>query len=397
LNKFFRYTAFAMALGPAAAFAESTTESAAAIHESILVMDSHLDTPALLIRPDFDIMARHDPVKDGSQVDYPRMQEGGLDGGFWVIFSRQGPVTTEGFQTSRDTAILRTVAIHKMTAEHQNVFELATTPEDGARIHAAGKRVVYLSIENAYPLGEDISMLKTFYDLGVRMVGPVHFANNQFGDSSTDPKGQQWQGLSPLGKELVAEANRLGMILDGSHAHDELVRQMMALSKTPIVLSHSGANSIYDHPRNVPDDILLKLAETGGVIQMNAFSGYLTKLPDKPERTKAFADLRAEAEAAGDMTPTQQAQFSARRIEINIQHPPALASFNEYMAHFLHVLQLIGPDHVGVSGDFDGGGGIEDMYDIAAFPYLTARLIEEGYSKSDLEKIWGGNLLRLLG
>jgi membrane dipeptidase len=386
-----------MALGPAAAFAESTTESAAAIHESILVMDSHLDTPALLIRPDFDIMARHDPVKDGSQVDYPRMQEGGLDGGFWVIFSRQGPVTTEGFQTSRDTAILRTVAIHKMTAEHQNVFELATTPEDGARIHAAGKRVVYLSIENAYPLGEDISMLKTFYDLGVRMVGPVHFANNQFGDSSTDPKGQQWQGLSPLGKELVAEANRLGMILDGSHAHDELVRQMMALSKTPIVLSHSGANSIYDHPRNVPDDILLKLAETGGVIQMNAFSGYLTKLPDKPERTKAFADLRAEAEAAGDMTPTQQAQFSARRIEINIQHPPALASFNEYMAHFLHVLQLIGPDHVGVSGDFDGGGGIEDMYDIAAFPYLTARLLEEGYSKSDLETIWGGNLLRLLG
>lgn len=375
----------------------STTESAAEIHESILVLDSHLDTPALLVRPDFDIMARHDPIKDGSQVDYPRMQEGGLDGGFWVIFSRQGPVTPEGFQASRDTAILRAVAIQKMTAEHSDVFELATTPEDGPRIHAAGKRLVYLSIENAYPLGEDITLLKTFYDLGVRMVGPVHFANNQFGDSSTDPKGQQWQGLSPLGKELVAAANHLGMILDGSHAHDELVRQMMDLSKTPIVLSHSGAKSIFDHPRNVPDDILLKLAETGGVIQMNAFSSYLAKLPNNPERAKAFAALRAEAEAAGDMTPAQRAEFNARRLEINIQHPPALASFNEYMAHFLYVLNLIGPDHVGVSGDFDGGGGVEDMYDIAAFPYLSARLLEEGYSKADLEKIWGGNLLRLLG
>lgn len=375
----------------------STTESAAEIHESILVLDSHLDTPALLVRPNFDIMARHDPIKDGSQVDYPRMQEGGLDGGFWVIFSRQGPVTPEGFQASRDTAILRAVAIQKMTAEHSDVFELATTPEDGPRIHAAGKRLVYLSIENAYPLGEDITLLKTFYDLGVRMVGPVHFANNQFGDSSTDPKGQQWQGLSPLGKELVAAANRLGMILDGSHAHDELVRQMMDLSKTPIVLSHSGAKSIFDHPRNVPDDILLKLAETGGVIQMNAFSSYLAKLPNNPERAKAFAALRAEAEAAGDMTPAQRAEFNARRLEINIQHPPALASFNEYMAHFLYVLNLIGPDHVGVSGDFDGGGGVEDMYDIAAFPYLSARLLEEGYSKADLEKIWGGNLLRLLG
>jgi len=401
LDKLITYTGMALIFWSATALAENTSkssaESAATIHESILVMDSHLDTPALLVRPDFNIMARHDPLKDGSQVDYPRMQEGGLDGGFWVIFSSQGPVTPEGFQASRDTAILRTVAIHKMTAEHSDVFELATTPEDGPRIEAAGKRVVYLSIENAYPLGEDITLLKTFYDLGVRMVGPVHFANNQFGDSSTDPKGQQWQGLSPLGKELVAEANRLGMILDGSHAHDDLVRQMMDLSKTPIVLSHSGAKSIFDHPRNVPDDILLKLAETGGVIQMNAYSSYLAKLPDNPERTKAFAALRAEAEAAGDMTPAQRAEFNVRRLEINVQHPPALASFNEYMAHFLYVLKLIGPDHVGVSGDFDGGGGVEDMYDIAAFPYLTARLMDEGYSKSDLEKIWGGNLLRLLG
>jgi membrane dipeptidase len=382
---------FVMSLG-VSAMAESPRE----IHESLLVMDSHLDTPALLMRPEFDIMARHDPYQDGSQVDYPRMQEGGLDGGFWVIFSRQGPLTPADFEKNRDTAVLRALAIHKMVAAHPDVFEIATRSEDGPRIHAEGKRVVYLSIENSYPLGEDISLLKTFYELGVRMVGPVHFANNQFGDSLTDPKGQVWQGLSPSGKELIAEANRLGMILDGSHAHDDVVRQMLDLSKTPIVLSHSGAKSIYDHPRNVPDDILLKLAKTGGVIQMNAFSGYLTKLPDNPERTRAFTDLRAEVTAAGKLTETQTIAFRQKQININSQYPPVLASFEEYMDHFLYVLKLIGTNHVGVSGDFDGGGGVEDLYDIAAFPHLTERLLKEGYTKADLEMIWGGNLLRLL-
>lgn len=366
------------------------------IHESLLVMDSHLDTPALLVRPGFDIMARHDPRVDYSQVDYPRMQEGGLDGGFWVIYSPQGPVDAAGFQGSRDTAVLRALAIHKMVAEHEDIFEIATTAQDGPRIHAAGKRVVYLSIENAYPLGEDLSLLKTFHDLGVRMVGPVHFRNNQFGDSSTDPDGQQWQGLSPLGEKLVMQANRLGIILDGSHAHNDLVRQMMLLSKTPIVLSHTGASMIFDHPRNVPDDILKKLAETGGVIQMNAFSSYIKKLPDTPERTREFGKLRAKMSAAGSLSPAQTAKFQERRREIDKKYPASLASFEDYMAHFLYVLNLIGPDHVGVGADWDGGGGLEDMYDITAFPKITERLLNEGYNKADLEKIWGGNLLRLL-
>jgi membrane dipeptidase len=228
------------------------------------------------------------------------------------------------------------------------------------------------------------------------MIGPVHFANNQFADSSTDPKGPKWQGLSPLGKALIKEANRLGMIIDASHASDASTRQMIELSKTPIVLSHSGANAIYDHPRNVPDDILLMLKETGGVIQMNAFGSYLTKLPENPERSKAMAALRAEAQAAGEMTDAQQAEFRKKMQAINQQYPAPLASFDSYMAHFLHVLKLIGPDHVGVSGDFDGGGGVEDFYDIAAFPDLTERLLAEGYSKEDLAKIWGDNLVRLL-
>ena len=395
--------AFALSFGltfalftPVGSYADDSS-TARKLHESLIVMDTHLDTPAQLVKPGFDIMARHDPRTDYSQVDYPRMQDGGLDGGFWVIYSSQGALTTQGYQASRDTALLRALAIHKMTAAHPESFELALAPEDAARITGAGKRIVYLSIENSYPLGEDISLLKTFFDLGVRMVGPVHFSNNQFADSSTDPVGQKWQGLSPLGRELVKEANRLGIILDGSHAHDLAVKQMIELSKTPIILSHTGAEVIYDHPRNVSDAILTKLAEAGGVIHMNAYGSYLKELPDNPGRTKAVTEMRAAMNAAGTLTPAQTDAFMDQRRAIDAEHPAALASFEDYMEHFLHVLALIGPDHVGVGADWDGGGGVDGMYDISEFPKITERLLQEGYTKDDLAKIWSGNVLRLLG
>jgi len=396
-NTHWKFLAY-MLLALSAPVCSQADDSAVAreLHESLIVMDTHLDTPAQLVKPGFDIMARHDARTDYSQVDFPRMQEGGLDGGFWVIYSSQGPLTAKGYQASRDTALLRALAIHKMTAAHPDTFELATVPEDAARIAAAGKRIVYMSIENSYPLGNDISLLKTFFDLGVRMVGPVHFSNNQFGDSSTDPEGQQWQGLSPLGRELVVEANNLGMILDGSHAHDQAVLQMIELSKTPIILSHTGAEAIYDHPRNVSDAILLKLAATGGVIHMNAYGSYLKKLPDNPERSKAYADMRQAMQSLGTLTPAQTLTFEDQRRAIDAEHPPALASFEDYMEHFVHVLKLIGSDHVGVGADWDGGGGVDGMYDISQFPKITERLLQEGYTQEDLAKIWSGNVLRLL-
>lgn len=366
------------------------------IHESLLVMDSHLDTPALLVREGFDILARHDPKLDYSQVDYPRMIEGGLDGGYWVIFSSQGPVTEVGFQASRDTAILRALAIHKMVAANPDKFAIATEAVHADRIHSVGKRIVYLSIENAYPIGTDLSLVKTFYDLGVRMIGPVHFRNNQFGDSSTDPDGIQWNGLSPLGIELVKEANRLGMVIDASHASNDATRQMISQSETPVVLSHSGATEIFDHPRNVPDDILLKLKETGGVIQMNAFSRYLKPLPPTPERNRALQALRGEISLVEHPSFEQITMFQEKRRQIDLEFPPARATFEDYMEHFLYVLNLIGPDHVGVGADWDGGGGVHGMEDITQFPKVTERLLAEGYSEEDLAKIWGGNLTRLL-
>jgi membrane dipeptidase len=383
--------AVAASCSPALAAAD-----AAKLHDSLVVMDTHLDTPALLVQPGFDIMHAHTFDDDFSQVDVPRMDSGGLDGGFWVIYTPQGPVTEAGFKSSRDTALLRAMAIHKMVAANPDTFALATEPEDAKAIAEQGKKIVYVSMENAYPLGEDLSLLDTFYKMGLRMVGPVHFKNNQFGDSSTDPDGQQYGGLSPLGKELVKKANELGIILDGSHAHDDLLEDMIELSKTPVILSHSGTKTIYDHPRNVDDSLLKKLVESGGVIHVNAYSSYLKELPQDPERGKAYGELFRQMGNIAQMSEAQIAALKAKRKQIDMEHPAVRATFEDYMEHFLHILEVAGPKHTGVGADWDGGGGVETMMDVAALPKITERLLAEGYTEEDLADIWGNNVLRLL-
>nr|WP_228730026.1 dipeptidase [Shewanella avicenniae] len=377
--------------------AEVSLQQAIEIQQSLLTLDTHLDTPANLVQPGFDIMARHSYDHDFNQVDVPRMQDGVLDGGFWAIYSSQGPLTEKGYQQSRDTAILRALAIHTMVSEHPKTFAFATDADQAAAIKAAGKHVVYMSIENAYPLGNDISLLETFYKLGVRMAGPVHFKNNQLGDSSTDPDGPKWGGLSPLGEQFVAEANRLGIVLDGSHAGDATVKDMMRLSKTPIMLSHSGSKAVYDHPRNVDDELLKQLAASGGVIQMNAYSSYLKKLPDNPKRSEAFKGFIAmmhESNGEADAAHYEKMQQLRRKIEHD--YPAVSATFEDYMEHFLHTLKVVGPKHVGIGADWDGGGGVEGMMDVSSLPKITQRLLNEGYSKQDLADIWGLNALRVL-
>ena len=385
--------ALAVAASCSPAFAAA---DAAKLHDSLVVMDTHLDTPALLVQPGFDIMHSHTFADDFSQVDVPRMNSGGLDGGFWVIYTPQGPVTEAGFKSSRDTALLRAMAIHKMVAANPDTFALATEPEDAKAIAEQGKKIVYVSMENAYPLGEDLSLLDTFYKMGLRMVGPVHFKNNQFGDSSTDPDGQQYGGLSPLGKELVKKANELGIILDGSHAHDDLLEDMIELSKTPVILSHSGTKTIYDHPRNVDDSLLKKLVESGGVIHVNAYSSYLKELPQDPQRGKAYGELFRQMGNIAQMSEAKIAALKAKRKQIDMEHPAVRATFEDYMEHFLHILEVAGPKHTGVGADWDGGGGVETMMDVAALPKITERLLAEGYTEEDLADIWGNNVLRLL-
>ena len=366
------------------------------LHERLLVLDSHLDTPAVLARPGFDITRSHDALSDYAQVDLPRMNKGGLDGGFWVIYTPQGPLTAEGYAAAYHHAVARADIIDAMLADHPQDFAEARSVAEIMAAGQAGKKIVLKSIENAYPLGTNINRLDMFYDRGVRMLGIVHFKNNQFADSSTDPDGPRWHGLSPAGRALVERANRLGMIIDASHASDTVLAQLIELSKTPVVLSHSGAKKLYDHPRNVPDHLLVKLAESGGVIQINSFPAYLKKPAEDAERADKLTALFAEQRENPAQTVAAVQAFIAKRRALDHAHPKDHADFELVMDHLLHVLDLIGPDHVGIGLDWDGGGGVNGLHDVAGLQKITDRLLQAGYSVEDIEKIWSGNLLRLL-
>lgn len=388
--------AFALAVAPPALAKEPVVTAAArAVHEKMIVLDTHFDTPANFGRPGWSIMDRHDVLVDGDQVDYPRMVEGGVDGGFFVIYTASGPRTPAADLEARDFGIVRAVQIREMVAKHADKFALALTADDAAKAVAAGKRFVFMSMENGRPFEGDLSLMRTFRALGVTMMSPVHFRNNDLADSATDTP--EWHGLSPKGKAFVAEANRLGILIDVSHASDDVLRQAVALSKAPIILSHSGMRAIHNHPRNVTDADAKLVASRGGVIQLNAFNGYMIDTPKIEAREAAMAELMKDMPRMGSMTQEEKRALLARRKEIDARYPVPRADFDMFMKHVLHAIKLVGIDHVGISGDFDGGGGIDGFDDITAYPKLTAALLKAGYGEGDIAKLWGGNALRVLG
>jgi membrane dipeptidase len=236
-----------------------------------------------------------------------------------------------------------------------------------------------------------MSLLHTFYKLGVRMIGPVHSANNQFADSSTD--APKWRGLSPLGRELIKEAGALGMVLDASHASDAVLEQMLTLSPAPIMLSHSGVKAVHDHPRNVDDDLLRRLAQAGGVLQVFAVSDYLLASPHFKEREQAFAMRSACIERA---SAAEAAAIARHMHEVDERCCVAVATFDHFMSALLHATEVAGVDHVGIGCDWDGGAGLEGFEDVSKLPKITARLRAEGYSPEDIGKIMGGNALRVM-
>jgi membrane dipeptidase len=380
-----------------AADAQSTiSEDARRLHESALVLDTHLDTPANFSRPGWRIADSHEHDADLAQVDLPRMKAGGLDGGFWVIYTGQGARDPAGNRDARDHALERMVAIHEMLAANAADFQLALTAADAERIAAEGKRVVFISMENASPLASDPTLLSAYHRLGLRMLGITHVLNNDFGDSSTDAKGPEWGGLSPKGRELVKEANRLGIVLDASHASDAVFDQLLELSQAPIVLSHTSADALYDHPRNIDDARIRKLAAKGGVIHVNAYGGYLIDVPKIPAREQALSALSEKYGPEGRWSPEQIQSYLRERQAIDHRYPVRRAGVDDYMRHLLHILKVAGPEHVGIGADWDGGGGVAGLEDVSGLPVITERLRQAGYTDQDIRNIWGGNLLRVL-
>ena len=361
------------------------------LHERILTLDTHLDTPTFFERPGWDFDEWHDFDWDGSQVDIPRMEVGGLDGGFFVIYTPQGELTPAGFAKARESALLRAAAIQRVVAANEDKLAFATTADDAARLHREGKRIVYQSIENSYPLGTDVSLLSTFHRMGVRMAGPVHNGSNQFADSARPKEGDpRHNGLSPLGRQWVAEMNRLGMVIDGSHSSDTAIEQMIQLSKTPIVLSHHGPKAMFDHPRNIPDALMRRLARSGGVMQMNML--FLVPSQSVPERDA----IEKRQEQWETLEAEQRRRLVAENSALDARQPRSWANLDTFMRSMLHAIKVMGVDHVGLGADWDGGGGLTDMKDISGLPVITARLRQAGYSDADIEKIWSGNVLRLM-
>ncbi len=376
--------------------ADVPTAQAQAIHARVLTLDTHVDTPLFLMRPGFDFLERHDPFRQMSQVDWPRIAEGQLDAAFWAVYVNQGELTEAGLANAAAQADRIFARIHQFVDDHAEQVALATTAADVRRIAASGRHAVLIGVENGYALGGDTQRVWRFRDRGARYIGLIHSRNNTLGDSATDPEGPIHGGLSDLGKQVVKEMNRAGMMVDVSHASDAAFWDMLKLSTTPPMASHSSARAVYDHPRNMTDDMLKAIAERGGVVQVNTLGAYIAELVNSPERQAALDEMREELRAA--QGPREQAldRFWLAMGAVNAKYPPPLATLDDVADHIDHMVSVMGIDHVGVGADFDGGGGVAGMYDVSEIGNLTAELLRRGYSESDIEKIWSGNLLRVL-
>lgn len=378
----------ALAVASCASTVAQPNEPLSTLHQRLMTIDTHLDTPVWFSNPHWKFGDRHHWETDLAQVDLGRMETGALDGGMFVIYTSQGPVTPQGFADAKAFAFKRLDEIHQTIGAYPSRIELVTTADQAMRADKAGLRFAFISIENSYPLGEDLSLLRKFYDGGVRMAGPVHSKDNQFADSATGTG--TWKGLSPLGRKWVAEMNRLGMVIDGSHSSDATFDQMLELSKAPIILSHSGPKAMWGHNRNIDDDRIRKLAAKGGAVCMN--SVFLTKMVYTDERNR-LSDM---ADDIAKLSPAEQARLTADIRALDKVAPVQDTDFENFMRNLLHLLKVAGPDHVCMGADWDGGGGVRGFEDITALPKVTERLVAAGYSEADIAKIWSGNVLRIL-
>jgi membrane dipeptidase len=370
---------------------EQLIRKADKIHASILTVDTHCDTPMEFSTAGFDLGVRHN---DGC-IDFPRMNEGGLHAEFFAVFTGQGPRNDSSFNQVHEKALVIFNEIHKNVEKNSSMAEMAYTADDAYRIRKDGKIAVFIGVENGYPVGLDISRIKQYYDLGARYMTLSHSKNNDICDSSTDPKGPENNGLSSFGKQVVSEMNRLGMMVDISHISDKSFYDVINISKAPVIASHSSCRALCGSPRNLTDDMLLALRNNGGVIQICILSSYLKTPEPNPEMTsklKEFQDKYGDFNALPDSVK-KVVRSEYRAIQKRYEK---LATVKDVVDHIDHVVQVIGIDHVGIGTDFDGGGGVEGCSNASEMKNITIELLRRGYSRSDITKIWGGNVMRVL-
>ena len=385
-----------------------TQTAARDFHATHLTVDTHCDTPLSLARRGYDIGARHGcGTLLGGDVDLPRMREGGLDAAFFAVYVGQGPRTPEGYRQARNRAVAILDRLDAMFLAQAWDCELALSPADAARIRRTGRRAIFLGMENGYPLGLDLALLDDYHRRGIRYLTLCHALDNDLCAACTAalagamiPRPGPDPGLSPFGAEVVARMNRLGMMVDVSHVSNQTVLDVLDRSTAPVLASHSGARAVAGHPRNLPDRQLRAIAAAGGVVQATFVPEFLRPRAESPEADRARADLErraaaAYAERAIGADPAADAGFEAEHRELLARYPPVQASVADVADHIDHIVRVAGIDHVGIGSDFDGGGRLMDCRDASELPNLTGELLRRGYSEAQLEKIWGGNLMRV--
>jgi membrane dipeptidase len=363
------------------------------IHERVITIDTHAGGTG----------DTHDTCGSAPrQVDLPKMKKGGLDVAFFTVYAAQAKRTPENYASARDKALEVFQTIHRLTEKLcPDRIELASSPEDVERIVAGGKLAAAIGMENGFMIGTDLSLLQAYKELGGAYFGLTHQGHNDIADSSEpsttlgDTESEHG-GMSPFGERVIAELNRLGIMVDVSHASNEAARDAMRLSRAPVVASHSSVYALAAHPRNMDDETLLALRENGGVIQITPVSWYLVAEP--PEATAAFTALWREVgvENFSDVLKLdgeRRAEFERRNGALEERWP--LATVRDLVDHIDYVVRLIGIDQVGIGSDFEGGGGVTGWMDAGETANVTVELVRRGYSEEEIQKIWGGNLLRV--
>jgi membrane dipeptidase len=367
------------------------------IHRRVLTVDTHCDTAFNLLRKDWRIGDRHDPaLRASGKIDLPRMAEGGLDAEFFAVFVGQGPRTTEGNAIAREEAIVGLEAVHKMSRDYPGLVGLAFSPEDAYRLKKEGRRAAFIGMENGYPVGRDLALLKTYYDQGVRYLTLCHSQDNDICDSSTDRDDPRDNGLSDFGRQVVLECNRLGILIDVSHASDGSFADIIKAARAPVIASHSCCRALCDNPRNLSDDMLRALAANDGVIQICFLSNYVKKPRPDPERDQAMKELDSKYGNFREMKDeTVRAKARQEYEAVMEKYPQDKADIKDLVDHIDHVARVVGVDYVGIGTDFDGGGGVIGCDDVSGMVHVTEEFIRRGYSEKDIAKIWGGNFMRV--
>ena len=370
-------------------------ERALSIHKKVLTLDTHADTPLRMIEPGFSMSDRHDPNETGSKVDYPRMIEGGLDAIFFAAFVAQDIRNDKGNFRAKNLCVQMIDSILSSIQQNSDVVGLALNPEDAYSLEKEGKRAIYIGIENGYPIGEDLSNIETYYKKGVRYITLVHSSNNDLADSATDPAGPEHNGISEFGSKVVKEMNRLGIMVDVSHGSDAVFYDAIKISKAPIIATHSNARSVTNHKRNMTDDMLKLIAKNGGVVQLTMLSNYLRDPVPNITAEKLKKELLSSIKPIDQMTTLEKETMRKRLNEIDDNYPIAPANLKNVVDHIDHIVNVAGIDHVGIGCDFDGGGGIDGVFDVSQVMNITIELVKRGYNEDQIAKIWGGNLIRV--